>query len=152
MNSILVTVAISTLLALINLGSSLAMNDIVSMCVSGIYLSYLMVAILLFIRRISGDISRSNDHEDEIINVPGAKLVWGPFHCPGIIGTVINGFAVIYITIVVFFSFWPSLMDPTVKEMNWSILAIGATTLLAMLYYVARARHVYSGPVIEVSL
>jgi hypothetical protein len=26
-------------------------------------------------------------------NVPGAKLVWGPFHCPGIIGTLINGYA-----------------------------------------------------------
>lgn len=52
-----------------------------------------MVSVLLFYRRIRGDISRCNDNEDDIVNVPGAKLVWGPFHCPGIIGTLINGYA-----------------------------------------------------------
>jgi amino acid transporter len=150
--AILLTVTVATLLSLINIGSNTAMEDIVSMAVAGIYLSYLMVSVLLFYRRVRGDISRYNDNEDDIVNVPGAKLVWGPFHCPGIVGTVINGYAIIYLTIVVFFSFWPSTMDPTVETMNWSVLAIGGSSLLAVIYYVVHARHIYKGPVMEVSL
>lgn len=143
---------ISWLLAIIRIGSDVAMEDIVSMAISGIYLSYLVVTILLFMRRVRGGISLSNDSDDEIINVPGAKLVWGPFRCPGILGIIINGYAIIYISIIVFFSFWPSKMDPTIAEMNWSILAIGGAMFLAMLYYIFRARHIYAGPVVEVSL
>lgn len=148
----MLTVTIAMLLALINIGSDLAMEDVVSMAVSGIYLSYLMVAVLLFNRRIRGDISRYDDNEDGIVNVPGAKLVWGPFHCPGIVGTLINAYAIIYITIVIFFSFWPSEMSPTAESMNWSILAIGGSSLLAIVYYVVRARFIYTGPIVEVSL
>jgi amino acid transporter len=142
-------VTISTLLGLINLGSTLAMYDVVSLAVSGIYLSYLVVAILLLIRRVQGYIYQSSDSEDELVNVPGAKLVWGPFHCPGVLGIVVNALAVAYITIVVFFSFWPSLMNPTAEEMNWAILGVGATMFLTMIYFVFRARHVYTGPVVE---
>jgi amino acid transporter len=148
-NAILLSVTISTLLGLINLGSTLAMYDVVSLAVSGIYLSYLVVAILLLIRRVQGYIYQSSDSEDELVNVPGAKLVWGPFHCPGVLGIVVNALAVAYITIVVFFSFWPSLMNPTAEEMNWAILGVGATMFLTMIYFVFRARHVYTGPVVE---
>lgn len=140
---------ISTLLGLIKIGSTVAMYDVVSLAVSGIYLSYLVVATLLLIRRVQGNIYHTSDSEDELVNVPGAKLVWGPFHCPGVLGIVVNTLAVVYITIVVFFSFWPSLMDPTVEEMNWAILGVGATMFLTMVYFVFRARHVYTGPVLE---
>jgi hypothetical protein len=147
-----VSVTISWLLAIIRIGSNIAMEDIVSMAISGIYLSYLVVSVLLFIRRIRGDISLYNDGESQIMNVPGGKLVWGPFRCPGILGTIINGYAVIYIAIIVFFSFWPSTMNPTIAEMNWSILAIGGAMFLAVLYYIFRARHVYAGPIVETSM
>ncbi|KXG45519.1 Amino acid/polyamine transporter I [Penicillium griseofulvum] len=150
--AILVTVTIAVLLSLINIGSNTAMEDVVSMAVSGIYLSYFMVSVLLFYRRVRGDISLYNDSDDDIVNVPGAKLVWGPFHCPGIIGTAVNGYAIIYVTIVIFFSFWPSKMDPTVETMNWSVLAIGGSVFLAIIYYAVRARHVYNGPVVEISI
>lgn len=150
-HSIILTVVIATLLALINLGSSTAMEDIVSMAVAGIYLSYLMIAVLLFNRRVRGDISRYNDNEDGIVNVPGAKLVWGPFHCPGIMGALINGYAIIYITIVIFFSFWPATMNPTLESTNWSILAIGGSSFLAILYYIVYARSIYKGPIVEIS-
>lgn len=150
--ALIVSVTIAWLLAIIRIGSNVAMENIVSMAVSAIYLSYLMVSVLLFVRRVRGDISLYNDSEDEIINVPGANLVWGPFRCPGILGTIINGYAIIYITIIIFFSFWPSTMDPTIATMNWSILAIGSAIFFAILYYIFHARHVYTGPIVEVSL
>ncbi|KUL84393.1 hypothetical protein ZTR_08828 [Talaromyces verruculosus] len=150
-NAILLSVTISTLLGLINIGSTLAMYDVVSLAVSGIYLSYLVVATLLLIRRVQGYIypQSSDSSEDELVNVPGAKLVWGPFHCPGVLGIVVNALAVVYIIIVVFFSFWPSRMNPTVEEMNWAVLGVGATMFLTGIYFVFRARHVYTGPVVE---
>lgn len=127
------------------------MFDIVSMAISGIYLSYLMVSVLLLIRRIRGDIAVYNNSDNDIVNVPGAKLVWGQFRCPGLIGTLINLYAVIYIAIIVFFSFWPSTMDPTVEAMNWSVLAIGGAMFLSILYYVVRGRHQYTGPIMELT-
>jgi hypothetical protein len=122
------------------------------MAVSGVYLSYLVVSILLFRRRIKGDISRCNGSEDDVVNVPGAKLVWGPFHCPGIWGILINAYAIIYIIIVIFFSYWPAVMNPSVEEMNWSVLGIGGSSILAIVYYFMRARRIYTGPIVEVSI
>jgi uncharacterized membrane-anchored protein len=86
------------------------------------------------------------------VNLPGKKLVWGPFHVPGIWGILINGFAVIYIIIVIFWSFWPTAMNPSVTDMNYSVVGWGGVIFLATLYYVVRARHVYTGPVVEVSM
>ncbi|KAJ5751561.1 amino acid permease [Penicillium odoratum] len=150
-NSIILTVIISGALALINIGSSVALDDVVSMAVSGLYLSYLMVCILLLYRRTQGNISRHNESEDDLVNVPGARLAWGTFHCPGIWGTFINVFAILYIFIVVFFSFWPSEVHPSVESMNWSVVGIGGSSILAVVYYFAYARHIYVGPVMETS-
>ncbi|KAJ6087084.1 hypothetical protein N7467_005998 [Penicillium canescens] len=149
--AVMVSVAISTLLTFINIGSSVALGDILSMAVSGRYLSYLIISALLLFRRVQGDISLYNDNEDDIINVPGAKLVWGTFRCPGVFGTLVNLFAVIYITLVIFFSFWPSEMDPVVEGMNYSIVGMGCCTVLATLYYFMRARKIYTGPIVEAS-
>ncbi|KAJ5281343.1 hypothetical protein N7478_006715 [Penicillium angulare] len=133
--AIYLTMTISFLLALINIGSAVALNDVVSMAVSALYLSYLLVGSLLLYRRCRGDISLSNENDDMAINIPGAKLVWGPFRIPGIWGILVNGYAVIYSLIVIFFSFWPSTMHPEVSEMNYSV-----------------ARHIYQGPVLETVL
>jgi hypothetical protein len=102
------------LLALINIGSPVALDDILSMAISSIYLTYLMASVLLLHRRIKGDISPYNDNlnESDIVNVPRARLVWGPFHCNGLLGKIANAFAIVYITMVVFLSFWPSASDP----------------------------------------
>ncbi|KAH1271735.1 hypothetical protein KXW35_001609 [Aspergillus fumigatus] len=150
--SIMLTMTVCCLLGLINIGSSVALNAVVSMAVSGLYLSYLMVGSLLLYRRCTGAIAQYDHGEDGVINVPGAKLAWGPFHVPGIWGTAVNTYAVIYMVIVVFFSFWPSQMSVDKTTMNFSVVGTVGTILLALLYYVLRARKVYTGPVMEVSI
>lgn len=106
---------------------------------------------MLLYRRMKGDISFSNDTENDIVNVPGAKLVWGSFYCPGVYGVVVNMIAVAYTLLVVFFSFWPSKMSPNTREMNWSVVGTGGTSALAIAYYFIRARYTYTGPVMEIS-
>ncbi|KAL4880406.1 amino acid/polyamine transporter I [Aspergillus karnatakaensis] len=162
--SILLTTSVTCALGLINIGSSVALNGIISMAVSGVYLSYLTVGVLLLWRRCTGAITLTpplptftpeQPDPDPIVlvnvNVPGAKLVWGPFHVPGIWGIAINAYAVVFMIIVVFFSFWPSTYSGvTEKTMNFSVVGTVGTVILAVLYYVVRARRVYQGPVMEV--
>lgn len=145
------TAIVASLLALINIGSPVAFNDLVSMSVSGLYLSYMMVASLLLYRRCTGGVSRSHGGEDEIVNTVGAKLVWGPFHIPGIFGILVNAYAVIYMIIIVFFTFWPTEMHVKVETMNYSVVGTVGTISLSIVYYLLRARKVYKGPIIEVA-
>ncbi|KAB8201383.1 putative amino acid permease [Aspergillus parasiticus] len=148
--SVCFTMAVSCLLGLINIGSDVALKDILSMAVSGLYLSHLAVGSLLLYRRVCGHILASSECEDTTVNVPNAPLVWGPFQVPGILGTVNNSFAVCYMIIVIFFSFWPTTMVVDDKTMNYSVVGTFGTALIAVIYYVVRARQVYYGPVVEV--
>jgi amino acid transporter len=143
------TATVACLLALIIIGSPVAFNSLVSMSISGLYLSYLVVSTMLLYRRCTGGISRSNG-EDEIVNTAGAKLVWGPFHIPGIFGILVNAYAVVYMIVIVFFTFWPTSIHITYKTMNYSVVGTFGTVILSIIYYVVRARKVYEGPVIEV--
>ena len=42
-----------------------------------------------------------------------------------------------------FFSFWPLATPVNAETMNWSSTMFGGSLILAMIYYVIRARHVY---------
>lgn len=75
---------VAWLLGLINLGSAVALDNITSMAVSGLYTSYLIVAVLLLYRRCPGDIAAYGENDETVINVPSAPLVWEPFHVPDI--------------------------------------------------------------------
>ncbi|KAI9040337.1 choline transport protein [Aspergillus affinis] len=150
--AVALTMVVSCLLALINIGSDVAFNALVSMSISGLYLSYMVVAGLLLYRRVTGGISKSMAGDETMVNTAGARLVWGPFHLPGIWGILINTFALIYMTIAVFFSFWPPEKEITVQTMNFSVVGTVGVIILSLAYYILRARKVYEGPVVEVHL
>ena len=143
------TVVTACLLALIVLGSSTAFNDIVSLSVVGLFGSYFLVAVLLLWRRLRGDIKLYPSSENLLTNLPGAELVWGPWRVPGTFGIVTNGFAIVYLIIIFFFSLWPPENHPTAATMNYSSLMFGGTMLFSVLYYFFHANKVYTGPVIE---
>jgi len=119
------------------------------MSISGLYLSYMAVAGLLLYRRCTGEIGHSNDSNTEMVNTAGARLVWGPFHLPGVWGVLVNTFALIYMSIAVFFSFWPPSWVVTVDTMNFSVVGTFGVILLSLIYYVLRARRIYDGPIVE---
>lgn len=149
--SVAVTTTIAVLLSFIVLGSSTAFNDIVSLSVVGLFGSYLVVAVLLFYRRLRGDIKAHETALDhDLTNVPGAPLVWGPWRVPGVAGLMTNGFAIAYLIIVFFFVMWPPDSRPTAATMNYSSLMFGATMIFSIVYYFTHARKVYNGPVIQV--
>lgn len=149
--AILVTTIISCLLSLIVLGSSTAFNDLVSLSVTGLYCSYLVVSALLLYRRCTGAIlSRSSLHHDTLEDTDSAQLYWGPWHIPGVLGIMVNTFACLYETVVIFFALWPSEQPVTAGNMNYTVLVTGAVIIFSVVYYYLWGRKEYMGPVIEV--
>jgi choline transport protein len=149
--SIAVTTIISCLLALINIGSATVFNDVISISVSGLYSSYLMATILLLYRRCTGGFRMPDPSElPALANTTGAELVWGPWRIPGTWGIINNSFACVYLTIILFFSFWPPATPVTPSTMNYSSLVTGATLIFSIIYYFAWAKREYKGPIVEV--
>ena len=86
--AILVTTVIACLLSLINIGSSVAFNDVVALSVNGLYTSYLIGNGLLLWRRLAGDIHSPSETEDGGLDTE--KLSWGLWRLPESIGTINN--------------------------------------------------------------
>ena len=103
MYSITVSVIITMLLGLINIGSATAFNAIASLVVSGYLGSYSVPIILLLKNRIRRP----------------ASVHYGPFKL-GAWGVPLNIFSLIWIVVVMVFSFFPSVRtDLTAETMNW---------------------------------
>lgn len=118
-----------------------------------------MCCSLLLYRRLTGAILPLNTDIPSCvaaINTPSpdpsapTKLIWGPFHLPGLFGIIVNGFACIYMLVIIFFSFWPPMTPTTAKNMNYTVLVTGAVAGFSVIYYLLWARKIYSGPVIEI--
>ncbi|PVH98102.1 amino acid transporter [Periconia macrospinosa] len=155
--AILVVTTFSGLLALINIGNSVAFNGTISLVLEGFYISYLLAIGLLLWRRVRGDMDNPNSSlmafsssssQDESYD---RKLTWGPWRLKGHFGTVNNIVACCYLTLMVFFSFWPNqfrIEDP--EQMNWAVLVTGGVAIFSVGYYLIYAKLSYKGPVVEV--
>ncbi|KAI4109309.1 MAG: hypothetical protein LQ339_001809 [Xanthoria mediterranea] len=157
--SILTTVTISCLLALINIGSGVAFNGVISLTINGLYSSYLLAAGLLLWRRCTGAIALPTTYESnpkivtegEAVSAQGTiHLTWGPFRLPGAAGIAVNVVGCLYMLIIIFFSFWPPTREIDAATMNYSILVTGFWILFSIVYYFAYAKRIYKGPLMEV--
>ena len=45
---------------------------------------------------------------------------------------------------------FPTFADVTAPTMNWGVAMFGGVGIISLIYYVARGRHVYQGPVVYV--
>ncbi|QPC67415.1 hypothetical protein HYE67_009646 [Fusarium culmorum] len=124
--SISITCLISCLIGLINLGSSVVYNAIISVAISGLYASYFVPAILLLYRRCDKDYKIRN------ITGDGQVLEWGPWHLKGMFGIANNVFAL------------------DAASMNYAPLMTGGVAILATIYYFLFANKVYVGPKVEI--
>ncbi|KAL2404101.1 putative amino-acid permease [Exophiala dermatitidis] len=130
MNSIVVSFVVSCLLALINIGSTIALNNITSLSLVAILSSYIVSTGCIFWKRLTRQ-----------------PLLPAKFTFSRPVGLFLNGFSLLFLIFAFIFAFWPANVDPTVAEMNWSALIFGAVLIFAVLDYFIRARHVYDGPV-----
>lgn len=134
--SILLTATVTVLLGLINIGSSTALNAFVSLSVAGSLGCYIVVVGLVLWRRVA------RPH----------TLHWGPWHLGRWGGAVVNCVALVYVSVAVLFSFFPTSVPVVPSTMNWSCLMYGATVIFAVLFYVFDGRKRYRGPIVEIQV
>ena len=153
--AISITFVIPSLLQLIGLGSTVILNDFLSLIVVGFYSTYFLAIILLLYRRVRGDILEPRDAKPGVVYNPSEKrfiLIWGPWCLRGWLGIANNVFSCGYLLVIWFFSFWPPATPITASSMTYSSLLWGATALFSGVYYLARGRKQYKGPVVEVTV
>ncbi|KAF7915329.1 uncharacterized protein EAE98_011195 [Botrytis deweyae] len=129
LRSVCVSIAVSSLLSLINLGSSVALNAINSLGGVSILCSYFITISCLVWRRLQGPL-------------PPHRWSLGKY------GMAINIASLCFLAPITFFSFWPLQTPVTAQNMNWSSVMFVATLSVALIYYYFRARHVYTAPVL----
>ncbi|KAJ9603546.1 hypothetical protein H2200_011732 [Cladophialophora chaetospira] len=128
-NSVLFTIAFSVLFSLVNIGSTVAFNQILSLGVASLLSSYLISICCVLLRRLRGQplLDRAFD--------------LGRFGIP------INIAGIAFLALALVMSFFPGFNHPTVQTMNWSCLAYGGVLIIGGIYYAFWARHSYVGPV-----
>ena len=121
-----------TLLSLINLGSSVAFNAIVSLSVASLLSSYLVSIGCVRLKRWRGE------------PLPPARWSLGRW------GATMNTIALCYILVAWVFTFFPQGTPVQPNTMNWSSLIYGAVIMFALGYFAVYGRHTYKGPVVLV--
>lgn len=128
-SAILFTIIFSCLLSLINIGSTVAFNQIVSLGVVALLSSYIISISCIALRRLRRQ-----------------SLLASEFSL-GRWGIAINLLSLAYLLLVWVMSFFPPLANPALSSMNWSVVVYSGVLFIAVFYYIFWARHHYVGPV-----
>ena len=131
-NAVYVTLVFTCLLALVQIGSIVAFNIVLTISSTGLFTSYICCIACVLRKRIVGE------------QFPASKFSLGKF------GFFINIFAICFLCLAYVFLFFPSVPNPDPASMNWGILIYGVAVLFAIGYYFFIARHVYEGPVSKI--
>jgi choline transport protein len=128
---VLFTCTCTCLLALINLGSTVAFNAIIGLQLSALMATYsISIGCVWYQRTLGG-----GQH------LPPAAWSLGKY------GAWINGIAFVYSVQIFFWCFWPGSNNPTKETFNWAIVMFVGVFTLSLGYYMVKGRHVYTGPV-----
>ncbi|KAJ5127912.1 Amino acid/polyamine transporter I [Penicillium atrosanguineum] len=129
--AVILCALITACICVINVGSSAAFNAIVSLTTAGLFLSYEIAIVLIVIKKIKRD-----------------PIAYGPWTL-GPLGLVVNIASICFLTITVFFSFFPTELPVVPSNMNWSIVVFSGELLIGLIWYAVYGRKVYHGPIVE---
>lgn len=132
LNSVLLSLVITILLSLINIGSQVAFNALASLGVATLFSSYTISTSCICFKRWKGE------------PLPPSRFSLGRY------GATLNMLAIAYLVIILVFSFFPSTRVVAPVTMNWSVAIYGAVLTFAMGYFWVWGRKVYRGPVVLV--
>lgn len=125
----MVSLVITILLSLINIGSTVALTAIVSLTITSLMSSYIISISCLLLKRIRGQ------------PLPYRRWSLGNW------GIVVNICALIFLCPVFVFAFFPLATPVTLTTMNWSIVMYGGIIIFATAYYFLGGRHKFVPPV-----
>ena len=133
LNAIGISLIITVLLALVNIGSNTAFNSVVSLQISCLFISYFISVSCVLIRRITNQ------------PLPPSRWSMGRLAIP------VNILALMYIAFVFVMTLFPLAVPVVPKTMNWAALIWGVIVGFAVVNYLVHGRKVYKGPVVQVS-
>lgn len=133
LNAVILSFTITCLLALINIGSTVAFNAIGSAALVSILSTYFISISVLIYRRFQGPL-------------PAHRWSLGKA------GIFINIGAICWLLTVWVFCFFPLVTGPqlTLAYMNWNCVIYGGLIIVGMVYWFAYGRKVYTPPVLKV--
>ena len=117
------------LIALLNLGSSVALNAIVSLTISSLLSSYILSIGCFVTKRLRGE------------PLPPARFSLGRW------GMTINVISLVFLISFFIFCFFPAATPVAPETMNWNIAMFGFVTIFATVYYLTIGHKQYRPPV-----
>jgi choline transport protein len=129
-----VSLVIVSLLSLINIGSSVAFNAIMSLGTAALLSSYIISITCVRIRRWRKQ------------PLPPARWSMGRFT------PFVDTVSILVLLVIWVFSFFPLTAHVNPTSMNWGVVIFGGVILLCLVYYQLRAKKVYKGPVTRVNV
>jgi choline transport protein len=132
-NAVAVTCLITILLSLINIGSNVAFNAIISLNLVSLMLTYIVSIGCVLYRRI---------YHPELL--PAARWSLGRFGVP------INASGLLYSIFAFFWCFWPNGTPVDATSFNWAVVMFLGVFLVSVVYYYAHGKNIYTGPVVLV--
>jgi amino acid transporter len=125
----MVSLAVTVLLSLINIGSTTALLAVVTLTIGAMMSSYIITIACVLLKRIRGQ------------PLPPHKWSLGRF------GMAINIGALCFLLPVFVFAFFPLTSTVEPDTMNWCVVMYGGILIIAVVYYALRGRHYYIPPV-----
>lgn len=132
LNAVLLSLSITIVLAIINIGSTAAFNSVISLLVSSLFTAYFISIGSILLKRLRGE------------PLPPSRWTLGRWAIP------CNIIALLYIGLAFVISFFPIAKQVTAASMNWSVLVWGAIVIFSTVIYLVSGRYVYKGPVVYV--
>ncbi|RDW81020.1 putative GABA permease [Aspergillus mulundensis] len=133
LNSVLVSLVVTILLSLINIGSAVALTAIVSLTITSLMSAYILSIGCILLKRLRKE------------PLPHRRWSLGRF------GMAINIASMAFLLPAFVFSFFPLMAEVDAKTMNWSVVMYIGLIALASVYYVVRGKHHFVAPVALVS-
>lgn len=125
----MVSLIVTILLSLINIGSYVALSAIVSLTITSLMSAYILSIGCILIKRFRKE------------PLPHRRWSLGRF------GMAINLAAMVFLLPIFVFAFFPLTSTVDVQTMNWSVVMYVGLIVLASVYYVVRGRHHFVPPV-----
>lgn len=132
LNALCVSFVIVCLLSLVNIGSGVAFNAIISLGVVSLLASYIISISCVRLKRWRGE------------PLPPTRWSLGKW------SSTIETIAILFLLLAWVFAFFPLTKEVDATTMNWSCAIFGSVVFLALVYYFTYARNVYKGPVMRV--
>ncbi|KAH7420156.1 amino acid permease 2 [Cadophora sp. MPI-SDFR-AT-0126] len=132
-NAVSVTCLITVLLSLINIGSDVAFNAIISLNLISLMITYVVSIGCVLYRRWT---------HPELL--PRARWSLGRW------GVLVNFGAFLYSCSMFFWCSWPNSTPVDVVSFNWGFVMFLGVVIVSLLDFVFRARKVFKGPVVTV--